>query len=72
MALLLYGGGWLDDLALLRARRIRRLFGWVRIPDPTTFGRWLRRASAEIVEALDALTRDLVEIRCRGRGSRRR
>jgi hypothetical protein len=30
----------MDDLKLLNARGIRRLFCWVAIPDPTTSGRW--------------------------------
>jgi hypothetical protein len=50
LALLLYGGGVMDDLKLLRGRGIRRLFGWTRIPDPTTFGRWLRRAGDVLPE----------------------
>ena len=29
----------------LERRGVRRIFGWIRVPDPTTFGRWLRRAS---------------------------
>src|SRR5690606_7503272 len=28
VVLLLYGGGWMDDLKRLRCRGIRRLFGW--------------------------------------------
>ncbi len=55
VALLLYGGGWMDDLALLRHRGIRRLFGWKAIPDPTTFGRWLRRSGEARVPLLDEL-----------------
>ena len=47
VALLFYGGRWLDDLALLRSRGVRRLFGWTRVPDPTTFGRFLRRAARD-------------------------
>ena len=46
IALLLYGGGVIDDPPLLERRGVRRIFGWTRVPDPTTFGRWLRRASA--------------------------
>jgi len=49
VALLFYGGRWLDDLALLRSRGVRRLFGWTRVPDPTTFGRFLRRAAGVLV-----------------------
>lgn len=63
VVLLCYGGGWLEDLARFGTRGIRRLFGWVRVPDPTTFGRWLRSAGSEAVRAVDALTRRLVRIR---------
>ncbi len=42
IALLLYGSGVIDDLPLLERRGVRRIFGWARVPDPTTFGRWLR------------------------------
>ena len=38
IALLLYGGGVIDDLPLLERRGVRRIFGWTRVPDPTTFG----------------------------------
>ncbi len=58
--LLLYGGGVLDDLPLLSCRGIRSLFGWERVPDPTTFGRWLRRAGQELVPLLDRLLWKLV------------
>lgn len=53
VALLLYGGGVMDDLPLLQHRGVRRLFGWARVPDPTTFGRWLRRCGAMLVPVLD-------------------
>ena len=46
VVLLLYGGRVLDDLPLLDRRGIHRLFGWVRVPDPTNFGRWLRRTGS--------------------------
>lgn len=55
IALLWYGGTYLDDLKLIAARGIRRLFGWRAIPDPTTFGRWLRRAGLEMSHYLDDL-----------------
>jgi hypothetical protein len=62
-ALLLYGGGWLDDLKLLAARGVRRAFGWAAVPDPTTFGRWLRRAGPKMVSLLDELLWRLVRAR---------
>lgn len=55
VVLLLYGGRVLDDLPLLDRRGVRRLFGWVRVPDPTSFGRWLRRAGGVLVPLLDEL-----------------
>ncbi|HEV6953990.1 MAG TPA: TonB-dependent receptor, partial [Promicromonospora sp.] len=55
VALLLYGGRWLDDLRLLRSRGVSRLFGWARVPDATTFGRFLRRAAGVLVPVLDEL-----------------
>lgn len=55
VVLLLYGGCVLDDLPLLSRRGVRHLFGWVRVPDPTVFGRWLRRAGAVLVPLLDEL-----------------
>jgi hypothetical protein len=55
VALLFYGGGVMDDLPLLERRGVRRIFGWVRIPDPTTFGRWLRRSATALVPLLDEL-----------------
>lgn len=55
VVLLLYGGGVLDDLPLLARRQIGRVFGWTRVPDPTTFGRWLRRAASDLVPLLDTL-----------------
>lgn len=61
--LLLYGGGVLDDLPLLARRSVRRLFGWKRVPDPTTFGRWLRRAGPALVPLLDQLLWKLVRSR---------
>jgi len=55
VVLLLYGGRVIDDLPLLERRHVRRLFGWVRVPDPTVFSRWLRRAGSVLVPLLDEL-----------------
>lgn len=63
IVLLLYGGRVIDDLPLLERRGIQRLFGWVRVPDPTVFGRWLRRAGTVLVPLLDELLWYVV--RCR-------
>ena len=63
IALLLYGGGVMDDLPLLERRGVRRIFGWIRVPGPTTFGRWLRRASERMVPLLDELLWSMVRQR---------
>lgn len=63
LVLLLYGGGVMDDLARLATRGLRQLFGWRAVPDPTTFGRWLRRGGPEMIELLDRLTWYLVRAR---------
>ena len=42
-----------DRLPRLAARGVARLFGWRAVPDPTTFGRWLRRGGAALPELLD-------------------
>lgn len=55
LALQWWGGGWMDDLRLLESRGIRRLFGWVRIPPPPTYGRWLRRAGERMAKLVDEL-----------------
>ena len=58
--LLLYGGGRMDDLRLLEGRGVRRLFGWHDIPDPTTFGRWLRRGGERLATQLDGVLWQMV------------
>jgi hypothetical protein len=63
VVLLLYGGGVLDDLDLLRSRGVRRLFGWATVADPTTMGRWLRRAGKPVADVLDVLLWQVVRAR---------
>lgn len=63
IVLLLYGGGVLEDLHLLRSRGLRRLFGWAAVADPTTMGRWLRRAGAPVADSLDTLLWQVVRAR---------
>jgi len=63
IVLLLYGGGVMTDLRLLDRRGVRRIFGWVRVPHPTTFGRWLRKSGETMVPLLDAVLWGMVRQR---------
>lgn len=63
IVLLLYGGRVMDDLPLLERRGVRSIFGWTRVPDPTTFGRWLRRTGVRMVPLLDRLLWEMVRRR---------
>jgi hypothetical protein len=63
LSVLWYGGGCMDDLEKLEARGIRELFGWMSVADPTTFGRWLRRAGDEMGEAVEKAMREVVSLR---------
>jgi hypothetical protein len=63
IVLLLYGGGCMDDLRLLSGRGIRRLFGWKAVPNPTTFGRWLRRGGKRLAGQLDRVLWQMVRAR---------
>jgi hypothetical protein len=62
---LLYGVEHLDDLQYLAARGVAPLFGWTRVPDPTTMGRWLRRGGTAMAAHVDTLTWWLVRARWR-------
>ena len=55
IALLLYGGGAIEDRPLLVRRMVRRIFGRVRIPDPTTL-----RALAEAGQQMHGLLLDVL------------
>lgn len=68
VALLLYGGRGMDDLPRLGRRGVRRLFGWKSIPDPTTYGRWLRRGGEKVTKHLDALLWRMVLMRWKAAG----
>jgi hypothetical protein len=63
IALLLYGGGRMDDLRLLAGRGVPRLFGWKAVPDPTTFGRFLRRGGERLARQLDGVLWQVVRAR---------
>lgn len=63
VALLFYGGGHMDHLPWLKHRGVRRLFGWSSVPDPTTYGRWLRRGGEAAAGQLDVLLWSVVRSR---------
>lgn len=54
VVLLLYGASVMDDLPLLERRGVRQIFGRVRGPDPTTFGRWPWRVAEPMVPLVRA------------------
>lgn len=62
-SLLLYGGGCMDHLPLLESRGVRALFGWERVVDPTSFGRFVRRAGLEGAAVMDEALRKVVRAR---------
>lgn len=61
----------MDDLPLLHHRGVRRVFGWVRVPDPTSFGRWRRRSGRAMFPLLDTLLWRMVLQRWALAGGRR-
>lgn len=63
ISLLLYGGGCMDHLPLLESRGVRALFGWERVVDPTSFGRFLRRAGQKGAQEVDGALRKVVRAR---------
>ncbi|HET6262391.1 MAG TPA: IS1380 family transposase [Chloroflexia bacterium] len=66
--LLAYGGGCMDHLPLLESRGVGVLMGWLRVVDPTSFGRFLRRAGQKGSEVVDALVRKVVAARWKAEG----
>lgn len=63
LSVLWYGGGCLDHLKQLEARGVRELFGWKAVPDPTTYGRWLRRDGDEMGKQVEEVLREVVSLR---------
>ncbi|HEU4754731.1 MAG TPA: IS1380 family transposase [Armatimonadota bacterium] len=59
-SLLQYGGGCMDHLPLLESRGVRALFGWERVVDPTSFGRFLRRSGVEGARVVEEALRKVV------------
>jgi hypothetical protein len=63
LSLLWYGGGCMDHLNLLAARGVPELFGWRGVADPTTYGRWLRRAGNKMGKVVEEVMREVVSLR---------
>ncbi len=63
LSVLWYGGGCMDHLEQLEARGVRELFGWAAVPDPTTYGRRLRRAGDDMGGQVEEVTREVVSLR---------
>jgi hypothetical protein len=63
LSVLWYGGGCMDHLEQMAARGVRELFGWAGVADPTTYGRWLRRAGDAMAEGVEEVTREVVALR---------
>ena len=63
ITLLQYGGSCMDHLPLLQSRGVQALFGWKAVVDPTTFGRFLRKAGEAGAKVSDELLRKAVRAR---------
>lgn len=63
ITLLQYGGSCMDHLPLLESRGVQALFGWKAVVDPTTFGRFLRKAGEQGAKVSDELLRKAVRAR---------
>jgi hypothetical protein len=63
MALLLYGGHCMDHLPLLESRGVQAMFGWRSVVDPTTFGRFLRKAGEQAAKISDEVLLKAVRAR---------
>lgn len=68
LALLLYGGHSMDHLPLLEQRGVLEMFGWMKVVDPTSFGRFLRKAGRKASKALDRLVLQAVRGRWEASG----
>lgn len=63
ITLLHYGGSCMDHLPLLQSRGVQALFGWRTVVDPTTFGRFLRKAGELGAKVSNELLRKAVRAR---------
>jgi hypothetical protein len=68
LAMLVYGGTHMDHLPLLGARGVQALFGWERVVDPTTFGRFLRKGGERAAQKVDEVLRRVVRSRWEATG----
>jgi hypothetical protein len=68
ITLLHYGGTCMDHLPLLESRGVQALFGWKTVVDPTTFGRFLRKAGEQGAAVVDELLRKAVRARWDAQG----
>jgi hypothetical protein len=68
ITLLHYGGSCMDHLPLLQSQGVQALFGWRAVVDPTTFGRFLRRAGELGAKVSDELLRKVVRARWEAQG----
>jgi hypothetical protein len=63
LTMLQYGGTHMDHLPLLETRGVRALFGWKKVVDPTTFGRFARKSGERAAKELDQVLRRVVRAR---------
>lgn len=68
MALLHYGGHSMDHLPMLERRGVQALYGWKQVVDPTSFGRFLRRAGEKAARVMDKALLGVVRARWEAAG----
>ena len=68
VSLLLYGGHSMDHLPLLERRAVVEMFGWTKVVDPTSFGRFLRKAGRKASKSVERLLLRAVRARWDAQG----
>lgn len=63
LTMLQYGGTHMDHLPLLETRGVRALFGWEKVANPTSFGRFARKGGERAAKELDEVLRRVVRAR---------
>ena len=63
LTLLHYGGTHMDHLPLLETRGVQALFGWGKVVNPTTFGRFVRKSGERAAKETDKVLRRVVRAR---------